>query len=80
MSISAGMKRALAGLLLGGSLVLLVGCGVVEDALLGASSGSSPSSASPEPSATADGSILVTVEIDSGATATCERPLRLGPS
>ncbi len=67
MSTSAGMKRALAGLLLGGSLVLLVGCGVVEDTLegLGASGDSSP--APPEPSATADGSILVTVEIDSDA-------------
>lgn len=67
MSTGAGMKRALAGLLLGGSLVLLVGCGVVEDTLegLGASGGSSP--APPEPSATAGGSILVTVEIDSDA-------------
>ncbi|GGM49691.1 hypothetical protein [Microbacterium saperdae] len=77
MSTGAGMKRVLAGVLLGSSLAFLVGCGVVDDTLegLGASgpapSSSPPSSAPPEPSATAEGSIVVTVEIDSdAATAT----------
>lgn len=70
MSTGAGMKRVLAGLLLGSSLVFLVGCGVVDDTLEGLGA-SGPSSAPPEPSATAEGSIVVTVQIDSdAATAT----------
>jgi hypothetical protein len=72
MAIGEHARRALAALVFGGSLLLLAGCGVVEDTLDGLASFSLPPAAgTSEPGPTVDGSIVITVEIDSdGTTAT----------
>jgi hypothetical protein len=72
MTIGEHVGRALAALALGISPLLLAGCGVIGDALDGRNGYSpSPAEGRSEPGPTADGSIVVTVEIESdGSTAT----------
>ncbi|WP_454114982.1 hypothetical protein [Microbacterium lacticum] len=72
MTTGGYAMRVLASIVLGGSLLLLAGCGVVEDTLDGLTgSSASPSPETSGPGSTAEGSIVVTVEVDSdGTTAT----------
>lgn len=72
MTTGGHATRVLTSIALGGSLLLLAGCGVVEDTLDGLTgSSTSPPPSTSEPGSTVEGSIVVTVEIDSdGTTAT----------
>lgn len=66
MLTGATTKRGLSTLLLSSSLMLLAGCGVINDSLGGfGTPGPSPSADPAGPGATGGGLIVVTIEIDS---------------